>query len=119
VSETMSATAGKVVWFELPASDTKRAQEFYGRLFSWQFQPYEGQDYHLAGEAGGAIYGAPGQTGPSIYFGVDDIDAATARVRELGGQAGERQEIPNVGVYALCTDTEGNPFGVYQGGGEA
>jgi hypothetical protein len=25
------------------------------------------------------------------------------------------QEIPNVGRYSMCTDTEGYPFGLYQG----
>jgi uncharacterized protein len=51
-------------------------------------------------------------------IGTDDIDAAIARVRELGGEASDAQEIPGVGRYSQCTDTEGNPFGLYQGGGE-
>jgi predicted enzyme related to lactoylglutathione lyase len=38
----MSEIAGKVVWFELPAKDTKRAREFHGQLFGWQFQAFEG-----------------------------------------------------------------------------
>jgi predicted enzyme related to lactoylglutathione lyase len=119
VSETMSETAGKIAWFELPAGDTTRAQEFYGRLFGWQFQPFGDQDYHVTYEPGGAIYGAPGQQGAMVYFGTDDIDAAIARVRELGGEAGDKQEIPDVGLYATCSDTEGNAFGLYQSGGAA
>jgi predicted enzyme related to lactoylglutathione lyase len=39
-----------------------------------------------------------------------------ARVRELGGESGDPQEIPNVGRYATCTDTEGNAFGLFQTG---
>ena len=102
------------MWFEVPAGDTARARSFYGDLFGWQFQPYEGQDYHMTYEAGGAIFAAPEQTGPIVYFGVEDLDAAIERVRELGGDAGEKQEIPGVGFYAECTDTEGNPIGLYQ-----
>jgi uncharacterized protein len=119
VSETMSETAGKVVWFELPAADSGRARDFYGSLFGWQFEAYEGQDYHLANEAGGAIQGASGQTGLIVYFGTSDIDASIKQVQTLGGEAGDRQEIPGIGSYALCTDTEGNSFGLYQGGGSA
>lgn len=123
MSETATATApettSKIVWFELPAEDTTRAQAFYGQLFGWSFQPFAGQDYHMSYDAGGAIYGAPGQQGLMAYFGVDDIDAAIARVRDLGGEAGEQQEIPDVGSYAHCKDSEGNAFGLYQEGGAA
>lgn len=105
----------KIVWFELPAEDSERARGFYGQLFGWQFQPFGEQDYHMTYEGEGAIYGAPGKKGLLPYFGVGEISAAIGRVRELGGEAGESQEIPGVGVYAQCTDTEGNPFGLYQG----
>jgi predicted enzyme related to lactoylglutathione lyase len=115
MSETISETSGKIVWFELPAEDTRRARGFYGRLFGWQFQAFEGPfEYHMTYEAGGAIMSSQGQKGPVVYFGVADIDAASARVRELGGKADERQEIPGVGLYAHCTDTEGNPFSLFQ-----
>jgi predicted enzyme related to lactoylglutathione lyase len=53
-------------------------------------------------EAGAAIFAAAEQRGPKVYFGVADIDAAIARVRELGGEAGDKQEIPGIGFYAEC-----------------
>ena len=116
MSETLNETAGKVVWFEVPAADTSRALGFYGDLFGWQFQDMDGpMEYHMTYEAGGAIYPGEGK-GLLAYFGTSDIDASLARVAELGGQAGEKQEIPGVGRYAVCTDTEGNSFGLYQGG---
>jgi predicted enzyme related to lactoylglutathione lyase len=110
----------KIVWFELSAKDTQRARDFYGGLFGWQFQPFEGPfEYHMTSEGGGAIMAGAGGSGPTVYFGVDDIDAAVARVRELGGAAEDVQEIPGVGRYAHCTDTEGNAFSLYQSAGEA
>ena len=116
MSETLSETAGKVVWFEIPATDTGRARSFYGSLFGWQFQQFEGgPEYHLTYEGGGAIQPADGQSGPLVYFGSGDIDASIARVRELGGQATDKHEIPGVGFSSHCTDTEGNSFGLYQG----
>ena len=37
------------------------------------------------------------------------------RIRgELGGDAGDKQEIPGNGFYAVCMDSEGNPSGLYQ-----
>ena len=116
MSGTMSETVGKVAWFELPAKDTKRAQAFYGGLFGWQFQPFEEQDYHITFEAGGAIANAPEQKCAIVHFGTDDIDAAIARVRELGGEAEDKQEVPGFGHYVYCSDTEGNRFGPYQPG---
>jgi uncharacterized protein len=109
-----AATVAKIVWFEVPAADTERARSFYGDLFGWQFQPFDGQDYHMSYEAGGAIFGSPEQNGPMVFFGVPDIEAATARVGELGGEGGEKQEIPGIGYYAHCKDSEGNPIGLYQ-----
>jgi uncharacterized protein len=119
MSETTSETAGRVAWFELPAKDTKRAQAFYGGLFGWQFQPYEGQDYHITFEAGSAITNTPEQKCPMIHFGTDNIDAAIVLVRELGGEADDKQQVPGFGHYAYCSDTEGNRFGLYQPAGGA
>src|SRR5437870_10401457 len=110
MSDSNAERPGKIIWFELPAEDTARAKHFYGGLFGWEFQASEDQDYHMTFEAGGAIYGAPGQKGLLAYFGVDDVERAIERVRGLGGEAGTKQEVPGFALYAVCTDTEGNPF---------
>jgi predicted enzyme related to lactoylglutathione lyase len=117
VSETISQATGKVAWFEIPAEDTRRAREFYGSLFGWQFQSDDEQDYHMTFEAAGAIKHVPDEKAPTIYFGTDDIDAAVARVRALGGKAEDKVEIPGFGYYAGCTDTEGTRFSLYEEGG--
>jgi uncharacterized protein len=109
--------AGKLVHFELPAQDSARAQEFYGSLFGWQFQSYGDMDYHLtrtAEDQGGAVSGMQEGEHATIYFDVDDIDAALAQVRELGGQAEEKQPVPTMGWFAHCKDTEGTNFGLWQ-----
>jgi uncharacterized protein len=106
--------SSSIVWFELPAADTDRARDFYGRLFGWHFERFGDDDYHMAAEASGAVYGAPGDKGMLAYFGVDDIDAAIARVRELGGEVGAKQAVPGVGQYAHCSDLDGNRFGLYR-----
>jgi predicted enzyme related to lactoylglutathione lyase len=109
--------AGKPVHFEIPASDTSRAREFYRNLFGWEWQTMEGPvEYHMtrtSEDTGGAIFsGDPGAIRP--YFDVDDINAGVARVRELGGSADDPQPVPTMGWFATGADTEGNPIGLWQ-----
>ena len=71
--------------------DTAQAREFWGSLFGWQWQTFEGPtEYHMtrfSETTGGAIYAPdpPDKRGPRVYFDVDDINAGNARVKELGG----------------------------------
>ena len=111
--------AGRLVHFELPAKDAARARDFYGSLFGWTFSSWDGPvEYHMteaSGDPGGAIYPSQaGEEGPIVYFDTDDIDAAVARIRELGGSAEERTPVPGVGWVARCGDTEGNHFSLFQ-----
>jgi uncharacterized protein len=111
--------AGQIVHIEIPADDTGKAQEFWGGLFGWQFQAYPGpSEYHmaqLAEQQGAAITNMePGKKGTRSYFSVDDINAGAARVKELGGQAGDPMAVPNMGWFSTCTDPHGNEFGLWQ-----
>ena len=111
---------GTPVHFEIPAADTGKAREFWSSLFGWQFQAYEGSpsDYlttQFSDSTGGAIYQPDGETqGMRVYFDVDDVNAGTSRVRELGGEAGEALPVPGMGWFAICKDTAGNEFGLWQ-----
>jgi predicted enzyme related to lactoylglutathione lyase len=113
----MSTTTAQAVWFEVPATDSGRARQFYGGLFGWEFERFGDVDYHTTEQGRGAISGMADGDGLLTYFGVDDVGAAVARVRELGGESGEPEQIPGVGVYAHCRDTEGNRFGLFQAPG--
>jgi hypothetical protein len=112
--------AGQMVHVEFPAGDTQKARDFWGGLFGWQFQAFEGSpsEYHMtqfSETQGGAIMEAEGdKRGPRVYFGVDDINASTARVSELGGQGGQALPVPTMGWFAVCSDSEGNEFGLWQ-----
>lgn len=108
---------GRLVHFEFPADDTGRAREFWSSLFGWSFRDWEGPiEYHtIEGiEPGGAIYPAQsGERGPIVYFDVDDMDAAVRRVRDLGGEAEDKQPIPRIGWFSRAKDSEGNPFSLF------
>ena len=127
-----------VVHFEMPGEDMARMRKFYEEAFGWktnQLGPEMG-DYVLAdttetdeqrmvktpGQINGGFFkkSQPHQ-GPRLTIAVDDIHAAMERVKASGGQAiggmkggGEPDEIPGVGLYAICIDTEDNPFSLLQ-----
>jgi len=76
-----------------------------------------GIDYRMfqEGDQGGAVFKMEGVArGTTIYFGSDDIDADVARVRDLGGEAEEKQPIPGIGWWSGYKDTEGNAFSLFQ-----
>jgi predicted enzyme related to lactoylglutathione lyase len=113
-----------IVHFELPAGDAARAKEFWSSFLGWKFRDAEGDfEYSMTEglEPVGAVYPAQsGERGPIVYFAVDDMDAALARVGELGGSVElEKQPIPGIGWFARCQDTEGNRFSLFQGGDAA
>ena len=112
--------AGQMVHLEIPAGDTGKAREFWGGLFGWEFQAFEGSptEYHMtrfSENQGGAIMESDGSTkGPRVYFDVDDINAGTARVKELGGESSDGMPVPGMGWFATCKDSQGNDFGLWQ-----
>jgi predicted enzyme related to lactoylglutathione lyase len=111
--------AGKLVHFEIAASDDGRAMDFYKSVFGWQFQDsgMPGVSYNMTeagGPPAGAVYAMEGaEPGLLAYFDTDDIDESITKVRNAGGEAEDKQPIPHVGWFSHCTDTEGNRFGLF------
>lgn len=103
--------AGEVVHVEIRADDIGKGREFWGGLFGWQWEQAPGPfEYHVTRiieQTGGAITNMePGKKGPRVYFGVDDINAGAARVKELGGEADAPAPVPGMG---LVRDLQGHP----------
>ncbi|MBA2721104.1 MAG: VOC family protein [Chloroflexi bacterium] len=117
------AAHGEYNHIEIPFDDAERAKRFYGGVFGWQFSEtpgFEGYPLYTAGPGGlGGGLGKRGEmAGQTVrnYISVDDIDAAIAKVKELGGTITEgRSEIPGMGWFAVGTDTEGNVLALYKG----
>jgi uncharacterized protein len=110
---------GGITHFEIRSGDFERARGFWESLLGWKFRDVEGPMQYTMAEVGGnptaGLYVSENsERGLVVYFDVDDVQAATDRVRELGGQVTtERTPIPEIGWFAHCVDTEGNPFGVF------
>ena len=114
--------AGEPSFFELGVKDVEQGRVFYAGLFGWQMEPGpSGEGFTIATpEARGGIHGNDPEASPYLFFRVDDIEAAIARVRELGGQVddsdieGDEDSIARFGRFKLCSDDQGSPFGLHQ-----
>lgn len=112
--------SGEIVHVEFPSADADRAQRFWSGLFDWGFKDsgMPGMDYRTAqaGEQMGvAVFPSEDRSGyPNYYFAVDDIETSLARVRELGGETNDKMPVPSMGWFALCKDSEGNAFHLWQ-----
>ncbi|MBI5272791.1 MAG: VOC family protein [Chlamydiia bacterium] len=119
----------KVVHFEIPVDDMKRAKKFY-EIFNWQMQDIEGMDYvgvrtvhvddnRMPKEAG-AINGGMMQrtaqvTAPVVAIHVSSVDEYLKKVLKAGGKmVMPKMEIPGMGYYAYISDTEGNVVGLWE-----
>ncbi len=105
------ADPGQLFYFTLGVVDGARAESFFGQLFDWEIVPGSQPDgYHIASPTPpGGIAGGSSEPEITLYFRVDDIQAAVARVRELGGQADEPVHHAS-GWSASCHDDQGTPF---------
>ena len=114
-----------VVHFDIAADNPQRAKKFYESLFGWKMEGPPGMtDYYLIetedldGNRGvGGGLGKRGEPSQRItsYIGVDRIDEYGKKVAELGGTVMHPKiPVPGWGYLALCADTEGNAFGLWQ-----
>ena len=112
--------AGEIVHIEFPSVDADRAQKFWSELFGWSFEDSgtADMDYRIArtGEQSGvAVFPSEKRSGyPNYYYAVADIEAARAKIKELGGEAEEKMPVPAMGWFAACKDSEGNAFHLWQ-----
>jgi uncharacterized protein len=106
----------ELCYFTIGVPDADRAQAFYGGLFGWSFAPGTVPGgLHVQGTQPPAGVFGGGEPGVQVYFRVDDIEAAVAQVRELGGEAADVQgSVASGGAYAQCRDDQGVPFSLFQ-----
>lgn len=126
----------RVVHFDIEAEDPERAMEFYGDLFDWEFDSWDGpMDYWLITTGPADVPGIDGglakREGPSpdpdtpnptftCTIDVDDIQTVVEAIPAHGGEViRDVEPIPGVGWLAYCTDTEGNRFSVMEEDEEA
>lgn len=106
-----------LTFLEIGTGDAGVTRAFMANLFGWPFHPTKegGPGWFDAPPAMIGLHGDDPDRGITVYFRVDDIEAAAARVTELGGQAETPGPAhPGFGRFCRCTDPEGVPFGLHQ-----
>ncbi len=102
--------------------DLDRGQAFYTELFGWEFAPgptATGMEVKTPGTPAG-MHGGDTAARLYVFFGVDDLDAAIARVVQLGGEIqdvdldGDAAAVAKLGRFKLCRDDQGAQFGLHQ-----
>lgn len=114
-----------ISWFEIPATDIDRAQQFYETVFQIKMQPMDFQstkmrmfpiDDPMKGIGGtiidsGGFHKPSATDGPLIYLnGNPNVQIFLDRVEAAGGKimVPKTEISPEYGYMAVFLDTEGN-----------
>jgi len=116
--------ANPFVHVELQTTDTKKARDFYNRLFDWKLEDAQVPGfgtYTMIGVGEGTGGGMMQQMQPGApsawlaYVLVDDLKGATEKAKANGATVlRDITEVPNMGAFAIITDPTGANIGIWQ-----
>jgi len=115
----MTDSHGRFVWYELTTTDVEAAKAFYAEVVGWGTRDASmpGAAYTLFTAGGASVSGLmslpedarklgfrPGWLG---YIGVNDVDAAAERIKQLGGAVHvPPKDIPNISRFSIAVDPQ-------------
>jgi uncharacterized protein len=114
---------GTLCWSELNTWKFEDAKKFYGDVFGWT---YQGDDTYaqplvdgqsVAGVMPMSTDRVAAETPEHwlVYFAVDDVQAAAAKIKELGGTTMmDPFPVPDVGTMTVGMDPLGAVFGIIE-----
>lgn len=121
-SDAFKAQPGHAMWHELMSSDPKAGFKFYSDLFGWQASDaIEMGDmgvYQMFSHDGTDIGGMQDQADAPrpcwlVYFGVNGVTEAMARITDNGGSVMHGpQEVPGGAFIAIAQDPQRAAFAV-------
>jgi len=124
----MVGSHGRFLWYELATTDAAAAKAFYADVVGWGTQDASapGAAYTLftAGEVAVAgLTGLPAEARTMGaqprwmgYVGVDDVDAATDRLRHLGGTVYvPPTDVPDVSRFSVVADPQAATLALVKG----
>jgi predicted enzyme related to lactoylglutathione lyase len=118
----------KVIMFELPVRNIKRASAFYKTVFGWQIDPWDGvygvttvpQDKNWVPKERGAINGEMYRREKKddravLVVRVDSIARTITKLKKAGGRlVSEKEQYGEWAYYARVKDPAGNIFGLWE-----
>ena len=118
-----------ISWFEIPATDLNRAQNFYERIFGMKMTAIDLENIKMRlfpveepmGVGGslvdsGGFHKPSASEGPLVYLNANpDIQNVLNRVEEAGGKiiVPKTEISPAFGHMAVIVDTEGNRIALH------
>ena len=124
----METNANSLNWFEIPATDIKRAKKFYEAIFDIQMEESEMMNTKMAffpyemgsGKASGGLcqsdFHKPGMDGVIVYLnGNPDLKTVLDKVESAGGRVimPKTEITPEIGYMAFFIDSEGNRMALH------
>jgi uncharacterized protein len=119
-TRTMVDTSGTPIphgapsYIELCVEDADKARAFYGALLGWRTGDAAGPGQVSTGGLDVGIHDRDPSSLLEVFFTVDDLDSAVARLAELGGQTVSEVHAENAafGRWVECEDDQGVRFGL-------
>lgn len=106
----------KPSYLEIGAINNDDARAFFQALFGWSYTPMDDGGWFDTGEIKTGLHREDDRPSIVVYFDVPEIEAAVAKVRQLGGTAEDpTPEVPGFGRFSTCADPQGIRFGLRQG----
>jgi len=120
-----------LVWIDIPADDVNRSKKFYSELFGWNIEKDTNTkpptDYFMLSNPGeltpaghphyfgGILKRQHPKHNITIYIDVPSVDAYSEKIVKLGGKLiAPKKAIPGWGYFAIFSDTENNPFAIWE-----
>jgi predicted enzyme related to lactoylglutathione lyase len=112
-----------LIWFEIPVDKPDRAQKFYKGLFGWKINAMPDMKDYWHIDTAGPDATPDGGMMPRMYPGqpitsyvhVASVAKAVTKVEKLGGKICKpKTAVPGMGYLAICEDTEGNTFALWE-----
>ncbi len=114
----------RVSHFDMGVDEPERAKRFYGAVFGWKFEKWNGPfeywlvmtgDRNEPGIDGGLAKRADPKNHILNFIDVPSVDECAKKITSNGGKIIEpRHTIPGVGHILVFEDTEGNMLAVMQ-----
>jgi predicted enzyme related to lactoylglutathione lyase len=113
---------GALSWNELASPDLDASGAFYSALFGWTITPFEGSPQpYLTIKNGDRNNGGIRELDPGmpphwlVYFGTAELEAALAKIEELGGSELAGPIDIGMAKIAIVRDPQGAVFALYDG----
>jgi predicted enzyme related to lactoylglutathione lyase len=104
-------STGQVSFLEIGSKDAAAIRTFFGAVFGW---PSHDEAWMQAPTIKVGTHGEDPAPQIYVYFNVEDLEAAAARVRAAGGEAEATTDEPGFGRFVNCVGPGGVAFGLHK-----